>query len=599
MLRDKLLTLPNNPGCYLMKDKNNEVIYVGKAKNLKNRVNSYFHGQHNNKTTKLVSNIVDFEYIVTPSEKEAFILVQAIRRKPRNCILEYNLIKKYKPRFNIMFMDDSSYPYLRLTIEKNPTLKLVRDRKKIKNAKYFGPYPNAGYARELLNLLQQLFPLRKCNNMPSKVCLYYHLGSCLGYCENQIDSNEISKMTDGIVKFLNGDTKEILDKTIEERDSFASNMEYEKAAEKQKLINAINHVTSDNNMQFSSSLSEDVFAYSVDKGYISIVGLLYREGKLLNRHLLLQPLYDDENETFSSYLIQYYQSNPLPKQLLLPNIESLSSLKELFDCKVLFPIKGDKKKLIDLAIENSKINLKQKFDIISKDRNSFENAVNQLADLLDWPTDRIELFDNSHTSGTNAVAGQVVFVNGRAEKKSYRLYKLSNGNNDFANMKEVIYRRLFNSLMHQTVLPDIIIVDGGESQIKAAKEIVEQLQIKKVKILGLVKNDKHQTDNLMDDNYNIFPIDKQSDLFYLLTNMQDEVHRFAITYHKKLREKQQSKSVLDEIENIGVKRKSLLLKKFGSIKKIKEATLEQLSQVLGPSIAKNVYDYFRKEQRDD
>ena len=586
MLRDKLLTLPNNPGCYLMKDKNNEVIYVGKAKNLKNRVNSYFHGQHNNKTTKLVSNIVDFEYIVTPSEKEAFIL-------------EYNLIKKYKPRFNIMFMDDSSYPYLRLTIEKNPTLKLVRDRKKIKNAKYFGPYPNAGYARELLNLLQQLFPLRKCNNMPSKVCLYYHLGSCLGYCENQIDSNEISKMTDGIVKFLNGDTKEILDKTIEERDIFASNMEYEKAAEKQKLINAINHVTSDNNMQFSSSLSEDVFAYSVDKGYISIVGLLYREGKLLNRHLLLQPLYDDENETFSSYLIQYYQSNPLPKQLLLPNIEALSSLKELFDCKVLFPIKGDKKKLIELAIETSKINLKQKFDIISKDRNSFENAVNQLADLLDWPTDRIELFDNSHTSGSNAVAGQVVFVNGRAEKKSYRLYKLSNGNNDFANMKEVIYRRLFNSLMHQTVLPDIIIVDGGESQIKAAKEIVEQLQIEKVKILGLVKNDKHQTDNLMDDNYNIFPIDKQSDLFYLLTNMQDEVHRFAITYHKKLREKQQSKSVLDEIENIGVKRKSLLLKKFGSIKKIKEATLEQLSQVLGPSIAKNVYDYFRKEQRDD
>ena len=586
MLRDKLLTLPNNPGCYLMKDKNNEVIYVGKAKNLKNRVNSYFHGQHNNKTTKLVSNIVDFEYIVTPSEKEAFIL-------------EYNLIKKYKPRFNIMFMDDSSYPYLRLTIEKNPTLKLVRDRKKIKNAKYFGPYPNAGYARELLNLLQQLFPLRKCNNMPSKVCLYYHLGSCLGYCENQIDSNEISKMTDGIIKFLNGDTKEILDKTIEERDIFASKMEYEKAAEKQKLINAINHVTSDNNMQFSSSLSEDVFAYSVDKGYISIVGLLYREGKLLNRHLLLQPLYDDENETFSSYLIQYYQSNPLPKQLLLPNIEALSSLKELFDCKVLFPIKGDKKKLIELAIENSKINLKQKFDIISKDRNSFENAVNQLADLLDWPTDRIELFDNSHTSGSNAVAGQVVFVNGRAEKKSYRLYKLSNGNNDFANMKEVIYRRLFNSLMHQTVLPDIIIVDGGESQIKAAKEIVEQLQIEKVKILGLVKNDKHQTDNLMDDNYNIFPIDKQSDLFYLLTNMQDEVHRFAITYHKKLREKQQSKSVLDEIENIGVKRKSLLLKKFGSIKKIKEATLEQLSQVLGPSIAKNVYDYFRKEQRDD
>ncbi|MGN1398778.1 MAG: excinuclease ABC subunit UvrC [Erysipelotrichaceae bacterium] len=586
MLKDKLSTLPNNPGCYLMKDKNNEVIYVGKAKNLKNRVNSYFHGQHNNKTTKLVSNIVDFEYIVTPSEKEAFIL-------------EFNLIKKYKPRYNIMFMDDSSYPYLRLTIEKNPTLKLVRDRKMIKNAKYFGPYPNVGYARELLSLLQQLFPLRKCNNMPGKVCLYYHLGSCLGYCENDIDPQEIAKMTEGIQKFLNGDIKDILNQTIAERDQYACNMEYEKAGEKQKLINAIYHVTGDNNMQFSSNVSEDVFAYSVDKGYISIVGLLYRQGKLLNRHLVVVPLYDDENEVFSSYLIQYYQNNPLPKQLLLPNLPELYPLKDIVECKVLYPIKGDKKKLIEVAIENSQINLKQKFDMINKNQKNWDKAIEQLSALINWPASRIELFDNSHTSGSNAVAGQVVFVNGQPEKKSYRLYKVSNGNNDFANMKEVIYRRLYNALMHQTVLPDLIMVDGGESQIKAAKEIVQELAIDSIKILGLVKNDKHQTENLMDDEFNIITIDKQSDLFYLLTNMQDEVHRFAISYHQKLRQKQQNKSILDEIENIGPKRKSQLLKKFGSVKKIKEADLEQLSAVVGKTAGKNVYDYFRKEQQND
>ncbi len=586
MLKEKLLTLTSEPGCYLMKDKNNEVIYVGKAKNLKNRVNSYFRGQHNNKTTKLVSNIVDFEYIVTPSEKEALIL-------------EYNLIKKYKPRFNIIFMDDCSYPYIRLTMEDYPTLELVRDKKRMKSAKYFGPYPNVGYARKLLELLQQLFPLRKCKNMPAKVCLYYHIGSCLGPCEYKIDVEVYQQMREKIISFLNGDTKEAIREYTKKRDEYAQNLQFEKAQECQSLLEAIDHVTSDDYMQFNSQKSCDVFNYYQDKGYISIVALQYRNGKLLNRHLNLKPIYDDESDIFVSYLIQYYSSNPLPKELVLPLELADQSLEEVFDCKIIFPQKGDKKKLLELAKENCQINLQQKFEIVNKQQNTSQKALDQLEKLIDHPVTKIELFDNSHISGTNAVAAQVVYVDGKPEKKSYRLYKVSNGNNDFANMKEVIYRRLFNGLQHKSSFPDIIIVDGGESQIKAAKEILGSLSITSIKILGLVKNDKHQTDNLMDDDYSIIPLDKESELFYLLTNMQDEVHRSAISFHKRTREKEMKQSILDEIEGIGDKRKSLLLKKFSSINKIKEASLEELTKVVGNKTALNVYEYFRKEKKND
>lgn len=585
MLKDKLLTLPNNPGCYLMKDKNGDVIYVGKAKNLKNRVNSYFRGQHNNKTTKLVSNIVDFEYIVTPSEKEAFIL-------------EYNLIKKYKPRFNIIFMDDCSYPYLRLTNENYPMLDLVRDKKRMKNARYFGPYPNVGYARDLLSLLQQLFPLRKCKQIPAKVCLYYHIGSCLGPCQYKVDIETYRQMSEKIIKFLNGDTKEVENNLIEKRDEYSQNLQFEKAEECQKLLEAIKHVTSNDFMQFNSKKSCDVFNWYQDKGYISIVGLLYRDGKLLNRYLTLKPLYDEEKDIFVSYLVQYYQSNPLPNELILPKEIYDENLQEILNCKIIYPQKGDKLNLLNLASENAKINLRQKFEIVNKQQNISQNALEQLQSLINWPVNKIELFDNSHISGTNAVAAQVVYVDGKPEKKSYRLYKVSNGNNDFANMQEVIYRRLFNGLQHKSSFPDIIIVDGGESQINAAKEILKQLDISSIKLLGLVKNDKHQTENLMDDDFSIIPLDKESDLFYLLTNMQDEVHRFAIDFHRRLRSKQMRDSQLTEISGVGEKKKSLLLNKFSSLKKIKEASIEELENVVDKKTAQNIYNYFRKDTND-
>ncbi|MBO4218850.1 MAG: excinuclease ABC subunit UvrC [Erysipelotrichaceae bacterium] len=583
MLKNKLATLPMEPGCYLMKDRNGEVIYVGKAKKLKNRVNSYFTGSHDNKTTKLVSNIADFDFIVTPSDKEAFIL-------------EFNLIKKYRPKFNIMFMDDSSYPYIRLTREQYPTIKLVRDRKKMKNAVYFGPYPNVTYARELVGLLEKLYPLRKCNVMPGKVCLYYHLGLCLGPCEHKIEKDVYQKMTDSIVSFMKGNTREIRDHLTQLRDEYSERMMYEKAQEQQQLLEAIDHVTANQLMQSNGRKnSMDVFNYHVDRGYISIVGLLYSQGQLLHRHNLLKPVYDEPQEAFVSYIQQYYASNELPGQLLLPPGEMTEGLKEVLDCEVLIPQRGDKVRMIELAKENASVILNQKFDILNREQINRSVALQQLESLVHSSTGRIELYDNSHISGSNAVAGEVVYIDGKPSKKDYRLYKVTNGNNDFANMQEVLYRRLFRALKEKTVLPDIIIVDGGESQIRAAREILDDLQITSVKLLGLVKNDRHQTASLMDDDYQIIEIDRQSELFYLMTNMQDEVHRFAISYHKRLRSKQMSHSSLEEIEGVGPKRRSSLLKHFGSIARIREANVEQLSQAVPAEVAQRVYDYYHQQ----
>jgi len=589
MLKTKLETLPMQPGCYLMKDKYGEVIYVGKAKKLKNRVTSYFHGSHNNKTTKLVQNIVDFDFIVTPSEKEAFIL-------------EFNLIKKYKPKFNIMFMDDASYPYIRLSKEKYPTLKVVRDRKRMKNATYYGPFPITSYARSLCELLGKLYPLRKCDKLPSKVCLYYHLGLCLGPCEFEVEESKYEEISQSIRRFMNGDTKEIVCQLIKERDLLSNNLEFEKAANKQELIQAIENITANQIMQANRLTgSQDVFNYIIDKGYISIVGLLYDKGKLLHRHLLLKPLYNDEDgqDIFLSYLVQYYNANELPKQLVLPNGIDITGLDDVLSTEIIQPIRGDKVKLIELAKENAKIQLEQKFEIINKENTDNDAALQQLANALQCNTERIELYDNSHISGSNAVAGEVVYIDGKPSKKDYRLYKVSNENNDFANMQEVLYRRLFKSLKENTRLPDLILVDGGISQINAAKQILNNLHIDCIKLAGLVKNDKHATASLMDENHEIIELDKESKLFYMLTNMQDEVHRFAISYHKRLRDKEMSESIFDEINGVGEKKKSLLLRKFKSLNKIKSLSVEELHQVVDIKTANNIYDFFHNNKQEE
>ncbi len=581
MLKSKLATLPMEPGCYLMKNKYGEVIYVGKAKKLKNRVNQYFVGSHDNKTTKMVSEVVDFEYIVAPSEKEALIL-------------EYYLIKQYNPKYNIVFMVDASYPYIRLTLEDYPTLKVVRDSKHLKNAKYFGPYPNASYAHELVDLLQQLYPLRKCKKLPNKVCLYYHLGQCLGPCEYDIDKEIYKDLVEKITKFINGDTAEIKEKLINDRNNYSENLQFEQAQKCQEMLEAIDHVTSKASVQSNNpKQNEDVFAYYVDKGFISIVGLLYRDGKLLHRHLILKPIYEDPDEAFISYLIQYYQHNPTPKLLLLPKQIDIEGLSEAIECKIHQPIKGQKKKLIDLAVENAQINLNQKFAIASKELNDVQQTMEQLQKLTGSSTHRIELYDNSHISGEYAVAGMVVYIDGVASKKDYRLYRVHNRNNDYANMQEVLYRRFFRAIKEDTSLPDMVIVDGGAPQIKAACQIIDSLNLN-VNIYGLVKNDKHQTASLMDRDLKVIEIDRESPLFFQLTRMQDEVHRFAISYHKKVRSKEMTHSQLDDIPGIGPKRKKLLLKHFGTLKKIEESSEEELASVVGKGQAKIIKEYFKE-----
>ncbi len=575
-IKAKLATLPNNPGSYQMKDKNGEIIYVGKAKNLHNRVNQYFVGAHDFKTTKMVSNIEDFDYIVTSSEKEALVL-------------EINLIKKYRPKYNIMFIDDSSYPYIKLTKEKYPRLLIARDTKKDKRAKYFGPFPDASAARDTQKLLQSLYPFRRCERIPNKVCLYYHMGQCLAPCVNEVDSSIYTQMEEAVTRFLNGDTKEIKDDLKKKMLQASEELAFEKAAEYKRLIDSIDQVVDKQMIEMDKKGSKDAFAYYVNKGYIAIAGFLVRNGTILSKEYRLRPLYDDPEDTFINFIVQYYDEHPKASELVLPNGIETSTLEEVLDMKIFLPQKGYRQKLIDMCVDNAKKQLEQKFEVAEKQDTEIEKAVEQLSSLARHTMNRVELFDNSHISGQFTVAACVVYEDGYPQKKDYRLYKLHTGNSDFDSMKEVIYRRYFRLLSENGRMPDGIIVDGGESQIHAAKEIIDSLGID-IKIMGLVKDDHHNTNALMNEDGETFAIDKDSGLFFLLTRMQDEVHRVAITYHRKLRSKAQTKSILDEIEGIGPKRKKLLLKTFGSFTNLKAATVEEIAKVVPNDTALKVYE---------
>ncbi|MDD6467872.1 MAG: excinuclease ABC subunit UvrC [Erysipelotrichaceae bacterium] len=576
-LKAKLATLPLAPGCYLMKNQQGTIIYVGKAKKLKNRVNQYFKGAHDYKTTKMVSQIADFDYVVTGSEKEALLL-------------EINLIKKHRPRFNIIFMDDKSYPYIRLTNEDYPTLQVVRDLKKKKDARYFGPYPDVYAARQTLQLLQELFPLRRCKSMPKKVCLYYHMGMCLGPCEKTIEPEVYQKMREDIIRFLKGDIKKIEAELIEKRNQASEQLEFEQAKKYQDLLMALEHVTAKQQVDFDHSKDVDAFGYYFDKGYLAIQGLFIRNGKLLDRAFQLEPMIDDGIDMVTSFIMQYYQEHPLPNLLLLPKEIDGSLIEETLQVKVHQPIKGMHKKFLDMTIENAKQQLNQKFKVEEEHLLKEELAMQQLQDCLpNQAVSRIELFDNSHLSGTFAVAGLVVYIDGKPQKQLYRHYKVHSGNDDLANMKEVVYRRYVRLLKEQGVFPDLLIVDGGFLQIEAAKEVLRSLNVP-VTVLGLVKDDKHRTSSLMNDQGELLPVEKDSELFFLLTRMQDEVHGYAIRFHQKLRTKEQTKSILDEVDGIGEKRKKKLMNHFGSFKKIKEASVEELKEVLPQAIAEELYD---------
>ena len=575
-IQDKLAILPALPGCYLMKNIDGDIIYVGKAKKLKNRVRQYFVGAHDFKTTRLVSNIDDFEYIVTGSEKEALLL-------------EINLIKKHTPPYNIMFMDDKTYPYIKLTKEKAPILRVVRNTKDRK-AEYFGPFPDSGAAWETMKLLNQLYPLRKCRHLPKKACLYYHMGQCLAPCEQAIDEKVYADMANGIRKFLKGDVKEILTQLKADMQQASEELAFEKAQEKLNLIHAIEHVTAKQQIDFKDHKDRDVFGYYVDKGYISIQGFFVRGGKLLERELSIQPLYEQPQDAFISFILQYYAKNPLPQEILLPKEYEIEHLQEILsEAKILQPLRGDKLKLVEMVLANAKNAHQQKFELVERKESRREEAMQQLCQLLHKDIHRIELFDNSHISGAFNVSGMVVFKDGEPSRQDYRTYRLGEYVSDLDSMKEVVYRRYFRLLKERGRFPDLLIVDGGYLQIEAAKEIIEALDVP-VTLCGLVKNDNHRTANLMNAEGEILPVERDSSLFFLLTQMQDEVHRFAISYHRKLRGKAMTKSILDEVEGIGEVRKKEIWKHFKSLKRLKEADVDEIAQVVPRKVAQNIFN---------
>lgn len=572
-----------SPGCYLMKNTEGKVIYVGKARKLKNRVSSYFTGAHNYKTTKLVDHIWDFDYIVTGSEKEALLL-------------EINLIKDYTPEYNIMFMDNTYYPYIELTDETHPRLKIVRKTKNKKN-KYFGPYPDATAARNTFKLLNKLYPLRKCNHVPDKPCLYYSLHQCLGPCIDEVDKSQYDEIRKELISFIHGNTKSKIDELTEKMMTASENLQFELAKEYRDLIRSIEYVTAKQNVQFGDYKDRDILGYFIDKGYISIQLFFMREGKLLYHDFNLEPVGEDFEEDLIRFLVTYYQTHPEPYELLIPQDVDLKLLSEILSCHVLQPQRGDKKSLVEMANKNAKEALEKKFLLKEKTDEKTILPIIELGQKLGIDTPHtIELYDNSNIQGAYAVAGMVVYKDGVPSKKDYRKYKIKTveGPDDYASMKEVIYRRYYRLLMEQKEMADLIIVDGGLGQIKVAKEVIDSLNLS-VHICGLSKDDKHSTAMLLDEDGNQVPIDTKSPLFFLLTRMQDEVHRYAISFHRQVRSKSLFSSILDEVEGIGEARKKKLLNHFKSVKKMKEASLEELEAVIPKNTAAKLYEVLHKE----
>lgn len=585
MFKEELSLVPHLPGCYLMKNKDNIVIYVGKSKNLKNRLSSYFNREHTGKTMMLVREIDHFEYIVTNTEMESLLL-------------EINLIKKYTPKYNILYRDDKSYPYIELTDEKVPRLRIIRriNVKKIKN-NLFGPYPNVGAARRVVEILNRVYPLRKCNTYEKRECLYYHIGECLGYCTKNIDEEIIKEMKTEIISFLNGNTKVLTNKLKEKMNKYSNNMEYEKALEYKELLNYINITTEKQKVDLDDRVNIDVVGYYSKDNYISIQIIFIRGGKLLDRNRNIFPMVGDEEEELSNYLLNFYSKNVSnPKEILVPDNIDTSTFSELFNIKFITPIKGEKKRILSLAEDNARIYYEEQMTYIKRDEDKITNALNELKEKLNIPSaDRIELFDNSNLFGSFNVSGMVVFKMGKPSKKDYRKYKITNDvNDDYGTMKEVIYRRYFKVLKENLEMPDLIIVDGGIGQINVAREVISSLGLK-IEVCGLKKDDTHSTNMLLGkDPLEEIKIDKQSDLFLLLTKMQDEVHNFTISYHKNIRSKGALSSVLDNIEGIGEVRKNKLLKKYKTISKMKEAPLEELEEILPKDIAVSFKDFLQE-----
>jgi len=582
IIKEKLAVLPDQSGCYLMKNEIGEIIYVGKAKVLKNRVRSYFTGTHDAKTQRLVNDIVDFEYIVTDSPIEALIL-------------ENHLIKKYRPKYNIMLKDDKTYPYIKITMDEHPRLEITRKVKKDK-AKYFGPYPNAGAAQQVKRLLDKLYPLRKCKNLKERVCLYYHLNQCLGPCEYTVEEQTYEEMIKKITRFLQGDVEEVVKELKEKMNEAAERLEFERAKEYRDKLQDIEAIMSKQVISLGDRTDRDIFGFHVDKGWMCVQVFFMRQGNLMERNVSIFPYHNTMEEDFMSFVTQFYFENPvLPKEILLPEDIDTELLEEWLQVKVHQPKRGQKRKLIEMAKENARIAIEERFQIEAKSEKRTFQAIERLGELLEIGTlHRIEAFDNSNIQGVDPVSAMIVFIDGKPDKSSYRKYKVKTveGPNDYDTMREVIRRRYTRVLKEGLNLPDLIVVDGGKGQISVARDVLENELGLYVPVAGLQKNDKHRTaDLLYGDPLETIALDRTSQEFYLLQRIQDEVHRFAISFHRETRKKSLLYSQIDEIQGIGDKRKKLLLKHFGSVKKIKEASIDQFREIgIGDKLARTILD---------
>ncbi len=584
--KEKLSLVPHKPGSYQMKDKNGTIIYVGKAKDLHNRLSSYFNRTHTGKTAKMVSLIDDFQYIVASSELEAFII-------------EINLIKEFNPKYNIMLTDDKSYPYIEYISDPYPRLKVSRylNIRKKDGKKLFGPYPNAYAARRIVNLLNRLYPLKKCEGNPKEVCLYYHIGECLGYCSKDINKDKVLEMEQEILSFLRGNDEILRNKIMDKINKYSESLNFEMALDLKKELEYIDIVLDKQKVELHDFVNRDVISYYVDKGYISIEILFIRNGKLLNHKNVIYPLNLDIEDEVENYIAQFYMRNEIPKEILIPDTLSEENIKSIVDTNIIVPQKGVKKDIVKMAYDNAKLNLENKFEEILKDEKRTVKANEELAQILEMDNIyRIDVFDNSNLFGSFAVSGMVVFIDGKPAKSEYRKYKVSvEVNDDYNTMKEIIYRRYQRALVDKTNLPDLIIVDGGENQIRAAQEILELLHLD-IKVVGLKKNDKHRTNDLISSDLSVINIDRMSNVFHYLTRMQDEVHRFTITYHRTLRSKGSISSILDDIEGIGPSRKKALIKKFGSVTKMRNAEMEELCEILPQNVAEELKAYLEEKE---
>lgn len=582
-IKNKLALLPDQPGCYLMKDRQGTIIYVGKAKILRNRVRSYFTGSHNGKTQALVQEIEDFEYIVTSSNIEALIL-------------ELNLIKKHDPKYNVMLKDDKTYPFIKLTAERHP--RLITTRKVKRNSgKYFGPYPNVGAANETKKLLDRIYPLRKCSTLPDRVCLYYHIGQCLAPCVNEVPEKTYKEMVEEISKFLNGGHKEIKEELTTRMLKASEELDFERAKEYRDQIAHIESTMEKQKITTTDFTDRDVFGYAVDKGWMCVQVFFIRQGKLIERDVSLFPFYNEPEEEFLTFLGRFYDkaNHFKPNDILLPETVDEELAEQLLHVKALKPKRGQKKDLVKLAEKNASIALKEKFYLVERDEERTIKAVEQLGRQLSiYTPHRIEAFDNSNIQGTDPVSAMVVFIDGKPNKREYRKYKIKSvkGPDDYESMREVVRRRYSRALKENLPLPDLILIDGGKGHVEAVREILEDELGLDIPLAGLVKDEKHRTSQLLYGSpLEIIPLGRNSQEFYLLQRIQDEVHRFAITFHRQLRGKNVFQSILDDIPGIGEKRKKQLLKKFGSVKKMKEASVEDFRELgLPVAVATSLYN---------